>query len=352
MISDEELLEVSSDSGFTVSYEVSATIDGENFIRQSNTLTNSTFPICEVLSYTSLEGGQHIVTVTLTDLESGSASSKEIELTIDAVNSDLWSSSGLRITPGDMVRASIPVKLLWSVYLPQTQLDDVNLTAAYALLNSDAEVVLEGWLSGEFTESGVVSYSNDISVSGIQKGRYRFTVVALLEDNLVASSSSSITIIDSWDLWGNNSDETITLIRPIASAHEISELERAGGLGDRNSVMADFWVKRDPNPATSKNEYLELYLRRLDFISKEFSTTGIRGINTDRGTVYAKMGEPDIIESYLFEVGNYPYILWEYFTPALSLSFADYDGYGYYVMLESWSTVNRAFDLREDWFNE
>ena len=352
-ISEGELLQVSSDSGFTVSYELSATIDGENFIRQSNTLTNITFPVCEVLSYNSLVEGQHIVTVTLTDLESGAANSEEIEFIVDAVNSNLWSSSGLRITPDGIVRSSIIVKLLWSVYLPLPQSDlEVNPRAAYALLNEDAEVVLEGWLTGESTESGIVSYNKNISVSGIQKGRYRFTVVALLEDSLVASSSSSITIIDSWDLWGNNSDETITLVRPIASAHEIAELERAGGLGDRNSVMADFWIRRDPNPSTSDNEYLEIYLLRLDFISREFSTTGIRGINTDRGAVYAKMGEPDIIENHPFEIGNYPYILWEYFTPSLSLSFADYDGYGYYVMDESWSVVDRAFDLREEWLNE
>ena len=155
--------------------------------------------------------------------------------------------------------------------LPQSHLE-VNPQAAYALLNEDAEVVLEGWLTGEYIETGIVSFEKDISISAIQKGRYRFTVVALLEDSLVASSSSSITIIDSWDLWGNNSDETVTLIRPIASAHEIAELERAGGLGDRNSVMADFWIRRDPNPSTSENEYLEMYLTRLDLISQEFST--------------------------------------------------------------------------------
>lgn len=352
-ISEDDLLQVSSDSGFIVSYEISATIDGENFVRQSNTLTNNTFPVYEVLSYNSLVEGEHIVTVTLTDLESGGSNSKEIELIIDAVNSDLWSSSGLRISPNGIVRSSSIVELLWSVYLPLPQSDlEVNPRAAYALLDKDAEVVLEGWLTGELVEPGIVSYNKDIFVTGTPKGRYRFTVVALLDDSLVASSSSSISIIDSWDLWGNNAEETITLIRPIATTHEIAELERAGGLGDRNSVMADFWIKRDPFPSTSENEYLEMYLLRLDFISQEFSTTGIRGINTDRGVVYAKMGEPDIIENHPFELGNYPYILWEYFTPSLSLSFADYNGYGYYVMEESWTVVDRAFNLREEWLNE
>jgi len=164
IISEDDLLKVSSDSGFIVSYEISATIDGENFIRQSNSLTNTTFPVSEVLSYNSLVEGQHVVTVTLTDLESGSANINEIELTIDAVDFDLWSSSGLRITPSDMIRSSTLVKLLWSVYLPLPQSDlEVNPQAAYALLNEDAEVVLEGWLTGESVESGIVSYKKDIS---------------------------------------------------------------------------------------------------------------------------------------------------------------------------------------------
>lgn len=346
LIPEEDLLAVSLDGGSVIFYEITATIDGEGFLRRSGRVTDSAFPISEVLVYNSLEAGGHTVSVTLKDLESGAVSRREEEIFIDTSNGTLWSSGGVRIIPDGFVRASGYVSLSWNVYIPE---GEETPPGAYALLDRATEVLREGWLSGEENNEGVVCYSADVSLNGLEKGRYRFTVAALQGDNVVASSSSSIGLLESWDIWGDSADETITLIRPIASAHELRELERAGGLGDRNSVMADFWTRRNPNPATRENEYLDAYLLRLDKISRDFSTTGIRGINTDRGVVYAKMGEPDIVQEFPFELSYYPYIIWDYFTPSLSLSFVDQDGYGYYEMVEGWDTVDRAFNAREEW---
>ncbi|MCD4706513.1 MAG: GWxTD domain-containing protein [Candidatus Sabulitectum sp.] len=346
LISEEDLLAVSSDEGSMVFYEITATIDGEGFLRQSGRITDGSFPISEVLAYNSLEPGGHIVSVTLKDLESGAVGRREVEIFIDASNGTLWSSGGVRISPDCPVRAFGYVSLSWNVYVPA---GEEIPQGAYALFDRATDVVREGWLTSEESDEGVVYYYADVSVSGLEKGRYRFTVAALQGEDVVASSSSSIGLLESWDIWGDDADETTTLIRPIASGHEIRELERAGGLGDRNSVMADFWTRRDPNPATRKNEYLDMYLLKLDKISRCFSTTGIRGINTDRGVVYAKMGEPDIVQDFPFELGYYPYITWDYFTPSLSLSFVDQDGYGFYEMVEGWDTVDRAFNAREEW---
>jgi GWxTD domain-containing protein len=346
ILSPADLLAVSSDSGSVTSYEITATIDGDDFTRRSSSVVNGTFPIVEVLSYTSLAAGGHTVSVVLTDLESGAVNRREEEILIDSSSVSFWSSSGVRTLPSGPMRSSGSVSLNWSVYPP---VDLEISTAAYAILDSRTEVVREGWLAGEVRDEGVVTFSADVSLSSIPRGRYRITVAALQGDEVVASSSSSLEILDAWDVWGDDPDETVTLIRPIATSNEIREIERAGGLGDRNSVMADFWSRRDPNPGTRENEFLEEYLVRLDRISGDFGTTGVRGINTDRGVVFAKMGEPDIIEDFPFEIDNYPCITWEYFTPSLSVAFVDRNGYGFYEIVEGWETVNRAFNAREEW---
>ncbi len=72
---------------------------------------------------------------------------------------------------------------------------------AYALLDRSTDVVREGWLTGESSQTGVISYSADVPLSGLEKGRYRFTVAALQHDSIVASSSSSIS---SCSLFGRN----------------------------------------------------------------------------------------------------------------------------------------------------
>ncbi len=348
-IAQDDLLAVSIEGGQVVRYEITSTIDGEGFLRRSGSATDNSFPISEVLPYSLLSSGGHIVSVTLRDLESGAVNREEIEVFIDTSSGSLWSSGGVRVDPDGFIRASGYAVLSWSVYMP----DSVDVPqAAYALLDRSTDVVREGWLESDIKEAGVVSFSAEVLLSGLDKGRYRFSVAALQGDSVVASSSTSISLLEAWDVWGDDVDETVTLIRPIASAHEIRELERAGGLGDRNSVMADFWTRRDSNPTTRNNEYLDAYLLKLDLISRKFSTTGIRGINTDRGVVFAKLGEPDIVENFPFENGYYPYITWEYFTPSLSLSFTDQNGYGLYEMVEGWDTVDRAFNSREDWSND
>ena len=346
VIEESDLLAVSTGDGLRVAYEITATIDGGGFLRRGSDVVDGTFPMEEILEYNSLQPGGHMVAVTLTDLESGSVRRLEEEIYVDSFDDDLWSAGALRRSPDGPVRSSGYMQLDWTVHVPNGM--DVPL-GAYALLNSSTEVVREGWFQQEESVEGLVTFSARVVLNGLPKGRYRVTAAALLGENVVTSSASSVSLLDSWDIWRDNPDVTATLIRPIASTHELRELERAGGRGDRNSVMADFWNRRDPNPATRGNEFLQEYMRRLDYVSREFSTTGIQGINTDRGVVYAKMGEPDIIERFPFETGDYPYITWEYFSPSLSVTFVDEAGYGFYELVEDWETVNRAFNSGEDW---
>jgi GWxTD domain-containing protein len=346
LLEESDLLAVNSGEGFRVSYEITATIDGGSFSRRGTRNVVGAFPISEVLEYSSLEPGGHIVSVTLTDLESGAVNRREEEIFIDSRNGEFWTSGAVRVDPDGPVRASGNLALSWNVYIPEGS--EVR-RAAFALLDSSMEVVREGWLEGELVESGVVRYFGSVVLNGLNRGRYRLNTVVLADQVVMASASTSISLLSAWDIWGDDPDVTTTLIRPIASSNELRELERAGGLGDRNSVMADFWNRRDPNPATRGNEFLEEYQRRLDTILREYSTIGIQGVNTDRGIVYAKLGEPDIIENFPFEVGYYPYITWTYFSPSISLTFVDQTGYGLYELVEDWESVNRAFNAGEDW---
>ncbi len=346
LIHENDLVAVTTDHGPSVSYEITATVDGGEFQRRGGRGASSSFPVSEVLEYSSLEPGGHIVAVSLTDLESGSVIHLEEEITVDLLGGSLWSSGALRIIPEGVVRANGNISLSWNVYVSERE---ETPQAAYALLDNSTEIVREGWFESDTFAEGVIVYTANPVLTGLSRGRYRLTSAVMEGDSVVASAGSSISVLDAWDVWGDDPDETATLIRPIASSHEIRELERAGGLGDRNSVMADFWNLRDPYPATRGNEYLEQYLLRLDYISRTFSTVGSLGINTDMGVVYAKLGDPDIVADFPFELGNYPYVTWEYFTPSLSLTFVDHGGYGYYELVEQWEVVDRAFNAREEW---
>ena len=103
--------------------------------------------------------------------------------------------------------------------------------------------------------------------------------------------------------------------------------------------MAEFWQERDPTPGTQRNEYLEMYLARLDEIDQRFSILNIKGINTDQGRVYALLGEPDIIDSRPMETSTLPTQVWTYCSPPIEVSFIDYDGCGMYELATDWEEV-------------
>lgn len=108
--------------------------------------------------------------------------------------------------------------------------------------------------------------------------------------------------------------------------------------------MSQFWQEKDPTPMTPVNEYLDMYLERLDYIMEHFSTAGTIGIDTDMGRVYALMGEPDILEDMPFETDDIPYQVWTYFTPAITVVFADEYGIGIYELVTSWAEIRRAYE--------
>jgi GWxTD domain-containing protein len=63
----------------------------------------------------------------------------------------------------------------------------------------------------------------------------------------------------------------------------------------RKEFMADFWVKRDPDPDTKENEFKDEFYRRIEYANKRFRE-GTPGWKTDRGRIYIYLGPPDKFE--------------------------------------------------------
>lgn len=335
----------SADSG-TARYEVTAEMAG-SFTRAGGQVGEEGFPVVEELVFEGLSAGVHALEASLLDLETGERVSQSVEVVIDSTNAETWSSAGLRITPSGTVRALGNMSILWDVYPP---VGSGEIRAAYAILDHDLNIMREGWMEPSRRDDGIASYTCTISLGGLERGQYRVNTAAMDGPVIMATSSSSFRLLSSWDLWGDDMQETLTLIRPIASSREISELEGAQGTGQRQAVMSEFWLRRDPNPATRENEFLDTYRRRLDYIERTFTSGVTRGILSDMGHAYAKLGEPDMVEDHPFQTEGYPFQVWTYFNPRLTMTFVDRFGYGYYEFEGDWQDVERAFSLGEAWY--
>src|SRR5260221_705788 len=66
---------------------------------------------------------------------------------------------------------------------------------------------------------------------------------------------------------------------------------------EREWFIEQFWLRRDPTPDTTENEYKEKHYRRIAYANERFAS-GIPGWKTDRGRMYIAQGPPDEIESH------------------------------------------------------
>jgi GWxTD domain-containing protein len=196
----------------------------------------------------------------------------------------------------------------------------------------------EGWMDLSRRE-GYFSGSVSLDLKGLEAGSYEILAALVADDQILTAARTDLNLLQSWDVWGDDPDLTETLVRPIARSSELNALEDADGPSNRRAVMAEFWQRRDPTPGTQRNEYLEIYLQRLDEIDRRFSAMNTMGINTDQGRVYALLGEPDIIQSSPMEDSTIPTQIWTYCSPPIEVLFVDRYGVGIYELETDWEEV-------------
>ena len=97
---------------------------------------------------------------------------------------------------------------------------------------------------------------------------------------------------------------------------------------EREDFIKSFWMRRDPTPDSSANEYKEEHYRRIAYANDRFAAR-IPGWKTVRGRTYITHGPPDEIESYPSGgqyrrpsreggggfTANHPFEVWRYWGP-------------------------------------
>ena len=136
--------------------------------------------------------------------------------------------------------------------------------------------------------------------------------------------------------------------RLIMTKEEVKIFERLPDAESRKEFIADFWLKRDPDPDTPDNDYRKEFEARVEFVNKRFNKEGGPGYNTDRGRVYILMGPPEKIEEFMPEVGSPVRGFaqwWSYYTRQMAVEFIDETGTGKFRMTRQEGDFWGAMDL-------
>lgn len=136
--------------------------------------------------------------------------------------------------------------------------------------------------------------------------------------------------------------------RLIMTKEEVKIFQRLPDADTRKEFIADFWLKRDPDPDTPDNEYRKEFEARVDFVNRRFNKEGGPAVNTDRGRVYIFMGPPDKTEEFSPQPGSTVRgftIWWSYYTDQMAVEFTDENGTGKYRLTDVSGDFWGAMDL-------
>ena len=136
--------------------------------------------------------------------------------------------------------------------------------------------------------------------------------------------------------------------RLIMTKEEAKIWERLPDLEGRKEFIADFWLKRDPDPDTPDNEFRKEFEARVAYVNRRFNKEGGPGYNTDRGRVYIFMGPPDKVDEYSPEFGGSVRgftDIWVYYGRQIAVVFADEKGDGRYRIVRTEGDFFGAMDL-------
>ncbi|HJU64425.1 MAG TPA: GWxTD domain-containing protein [Gemmatimonadaceae bacterium] len=166
----------------------------------------------------------------------------------------------------------------------------------------------------------------DLPVSTVGVGR--LTVAAsLIGSRDTVRTPLFVSFGEDWAI--ASFEEMLSYLRYFATEQRLQTLREATAEA-RAAAWGAFYRDTDPDPRTPEHEGLRDYFRRIQVANERFREEGGPGWLTDRGRVYATLGDPDQVyeqtESSLTQRGRAQ--IWTYAQHRLQLVFIDQSGFG------------------------
>ncbi len=372
---------ISTPSGFTARYEVSAEVSEiDAKARKSNVVltrlwdgkvvapTYSATQEEEFVDFTmqtvSLPPGRYVLGVQIEDKTSNQVFVRETPLIVRDLNKPVAVSDVSLLDSYDPDRYEIKplvsnrigtndlqIKIFYEVYAEQGQPVTISHQVIRREKDGGATALQQVFEAPEDEGPSEVVYEK-VDSSPLEGRTNQFIVDLPLEDGkagvyevLVRVEDAEGHVLDTasrtftaqWTgLYEHltNLDEAIDQLAYIAKKKEVKYIRAGETEGERYRRFMEFWKKRDPTPGTRRNERMEEYYYRVAYANEQYTRTSRdKGWQTDRGFVMVRFGEPDDVERHPFSFNAKPYEVWYYWRIGRRFIFIDETGLGDYRLL-------------------
>lgn len=315
----------------------------------------------EILEF-PVRAGKFRLEVTITDSVSGRryAAGTDIEGFADApVTSDLLLSPRIRAaTPGDTVpqagelafgsRGDIlvtatpvleltPLRAMAHYLLEVYSEEATSGSLAVSIRGQDGQVLVRTPPTPVNVGAGGQVLTGQLDLTGLPPGSYDLVLVAAVNGQEIervvpftmAELQSTLEAEVARRESERDSDEGYFAAMSDAELAEAREPldyiaeqgDRLGNFDDlmsteaRRRFLTEFWQRRDPDPATPRNEYRDQFYAAVAYANEHYSERGRAGRSgwrTDRGRVFARHGAPSEVLDRVSSGRAPPYQVWRY----------------------------------------
>ena len=307
----------------------------------------------------SLDPGQYLVAVQFTDQNSNQTYFKEIIAHVrdfdrplalsDLVQLESYDPAVKELTPrvtGELEAFATDLTLYYLIYADHAETVTLTqeLVSAGRTRNEPADPGGNYiWTDTVNVSAGQHQQVSTIPLGDLEAGRYR--VVVTLRDELGrVRDRAQRMIVVRWEGLSShldNLEEAIEQLDYIARGRELRALRRASNDEERRRLFEEFWGKRDPTPATPRNERMEEHYYRIDYANRKFRRQ-VAGWKTDRGLVYVLHGHPEDVQRQTYSYNTKPWEIWYYYRIGRQFIFVDQTGLGdYELVVPVWDDRNR-----------
>jgi GWxTD domain-containing protein len=202
-----------------------------------------------------------------------------------------------------------------------------------------------------------------LDLSGLPPGDYRLELkIATTDSQLVREGSFGMTgfgrrqeAVETDTLAALSEAKLDSMYAPLVYLLGPDERGVYKGLTveGKRTFLRQFWKKRDPGPATARNEAEERFYATVADANRRFREGGgggVPGWRTDRGRIFIRYGPPDEILDRGHSGAAQPYLVWKYTKgKPQKFVFLDRTSFGNYELV--W-TDERSEPSRPDWQQE
>lgn len=337
-----------------VSYTVKVTDETNQTVLNETYTENISVPSADAKTYKDdsryivqtfpVKIGNYTSTITFKDNYSKNELSKNFNFKVIDNSTDEIFTSDMMIVSNYEIEASGKKKItpsvnnnlgvlknfyvFFEIYNKTSAPQDVN----YSYLvtdNKNNPVVLR---STKYTlNPGVNKIIEKLSTDNIMIGDFKLE----LKDNASGKILETKNITNRWTDFPiaiKDIDVALAQLQYIATSEEMDVLRSAKTNIEKEKKFIEFWKKKDPSPATPRNELMIEYYNRIKIANERYSHY-MEGWRSDMGMVFIIYGNPSNIDRHPFENQTKPYEVWDYYDINRQFVFVDDSGFGDYRLI-------------------